>query len=47
MAIGAIVRTSLSYPPQLSDAGSSCNAERTDGKAGPCVGSITETIMGM
>jgi len=46
MAIGAIIGTSLSYMLlQLSSAGSICNAERFDIKAGPFVGSIMETIL--
>jgi len=47
MAIGAIIRTSLSYASQLSSAECFCNAKRFDNKAGPFVGSITETILGM
>jgi len=45
MAIGAINVTSLSYASQISVAGSTCNAERFDNKAGPFVGSILETIL--
>jgi len=47
MAIGVIIRTSLSYPLQLLSAGNTCNAERFDNKAGPFVGSIMETIIGI
>jgi len=45
MAIGAIIKTSLSYASQLSSAGYICNAERFDKKAGLFVGSIMETIL--
>jgi len=45
MALGAIIRTSLSHASQLSSAGYTCNAERFDNKAGPFVGSIMETIL--
>jgi len=45
MAIGAIIRTSLSYALQLSSTGHTCNAERFDNKAGPFAGSIMETIL--
>ena len=47
MAIGAIIVTSLSYASQMSVAEYVCNAERFDNKAGPFVGSIMETILGM
>jgi len=47
MAIGAIIRTSLSYASQLSSAGYICNAERFNNKAGPFVDSIMETILPM
>jgi len=47
MAIGAIIVTSLSYASQMSVAEYVCNAERFDNKAGPCVGSIMETILRM
>jgi len=47
MAIGAIIGTSQSYASQLSSAGYICNAERFDNKAGPFVGSIMETILGI
>jgi len=47
MAIGAIIVTSLSYASQLSSAECICNAERFANKAGPCVGSILETILRM
>jgi len=47
MAIGGIIRTSLSNALQLLSAGYICNAERFDDKAGPFVGSIMETILGM
>jgi len=47
MAIGAIIRTSLSYAWQLSSAGNTCHAKRFDNKAGPFVGSIIETILSM
>jgi len=47
MAIGAIIRTSLSYASLLSSARCICNAERFDNKAGPIVGSLMETIMCM
>jgi len=47
MAIGAIIKTSLSYASQLSSAERSCNAERFDNEAGPFVGSIMETILCM
>jgi len=45
MAIGAIIRTSLSYASQLSSTGYTCNAERFNNKVGPFVGSIVETIL--
>jgi len=45
MAIGAIIRTSLSYALQLSSAGYTCNTDRFDNKAGPFVGLIMETIL--
>jgi len=47
MAIGAIIRTSLSYASQLSSAGCISNAERFDNKAGSFVGSIMKTILRM
>ena len=47
MAIGTIIRTSLSYASQLLSAGYICNAERFDNKAGLFVGSIMETILCM
>ena len=47
MAIGAIIVTSLSYASQMSGAEYVCNPERFDNKAGPFVGSIMETILGM
>jgi len=47
MAIGAIIRTSLSYALQLSSAEYICNDERFDNKAGPFVGSIMKTILCM
>jgi len=47
MAIGAIIVTILSSALQMSVAGSVCNAERFDNKAGPFVGSIIETILRM
>ena len=47
MAIGAIIRISLSYASQLSTAGYICHAERFDNKAGPFLGSIIETILRM
>jgi len=47
MAIGAIIVTSLSYASQMLVAENICNAERFDNKAGPFVGSIMETILGM
>jgi len=47
MAVGAIVKTSLSFASQLSSAGYICNAERFDNKAGPFVGSSMETILRM
>jgi len=47
MAIGAIIVTSLSYASQMSVAGSVCNAERFDNKAGAFVGSIIETMLCM
>jgi len=42
MAIGAIIRTSLSYALQLLSTGYICNAERFDNKASLFVGSIME-----
>jgi len=45
MAIGAIIRTSLSYALQLLGVGNTYNAKRFDNKAGPFVGSIMETIL--
>jgi len=47
MAIGVIIRTTLSYASQLSSAGYICNAEWFDNKADPFVGSIMETIIRM
>jgi len=47
MAIGTIIRTSLSYASQLSSAEYICNTERFDNKAGPFVGLIMETILRM
>jgi len=47
MAIGAIIKTSLSYALQLSSAEYICNAKRFDNKAGPFVGSIMKTIQRM
>jgi len=47
MAIGAIIRTRLSYTSQLSSAGDTCNARRFDNKAGRFVGSIMEAIQHM
>jgi len=47
MGIGVIIVTSLSYTSQRSSAERICNAERFDNKAGPCVGSIMETILCM
>jgi len=47
MAIGSIVKTSLSYASHLSSSGYICNAERFDNKAGPFVGLIMETILHM
>ena len=38
MAIGAIMRTTLSYAFQLASTGYICNAERFNNKAGPFVG---------
>jgi len=45
MAIGAIIRTSLSYGSQLSSAGNTCNAKRFDNKAATFGGSIIKTIL--
>jgi len=47
MAIGVIIKRSLSYTSQLSSAERSCNAASFDNKAGPFVGSIMETILPM
>jgi len=47
MAIGAIIMTSLSYASQMLVAEYVCNAERSDNKAGPFVGSIMKTILRM
>jgi len=45
--IGAIIRKSLSYASQLSNAGYIYNAERFYNEAGSFVGSIMETILRM
>jgi len=47
MAIGTIIRTSLSYASQLWSVEYICNAGRFDNKAGHFVGLIMETILRM
>ena len=47
MALGAIIRTSLSHASQLSSAGYTCNAKKFNNKAGPFVGLIMEAILRM